>query len=264
MSDNAADLRQRLENSLFLSSMMGVTDGAWCAQASQGCAMVQLGAYLAEPTATNKEIGRDARSFLPADDQACADFLTEACRQATARSDVVVCMNLATPKLEWGLDAAERFWQAGGHLIELNVHGGYKRYLDQGKLRAMVEPANQKELFEWVQAFNALEIPLIVKFHGQSDQGHLLPVLDEMARLAPFGVHVNVRHEASQGPDVDLVGLIKERYPGFLLVSGYVRSATDIQALFDAGAHMVGFAAPVIKDAAYIHKLAQALGTRQM
>ena len=56
-----------MKGKLFLSSMMGITDGAWCATRSAGCAMVQLGAYLAEPGATADEMGQDAASFLPAD-----------------------------------------------------------------------------------------------------------------------------------------------------------------------------------------------------
>jgi hypothetical protein len=85
--------------------------------------MVQLGAYLAEPTASAEEQGPDTRSFLLPDPDACVHFLAEECRRAKSLSDVVVCMNLATPRLEWGLEAAERFRQAGGDLVELNVHG---------------------------------------------------------------------------------------------------------------------------------------------
>ncbi|MBN1584078.1 MAG: hypothetical protein JXA89_25435 [Anaerolineae bacterium] len=263
MRKGAEELYRAMKNGFFVSSMMGVADGAFCARASQGCAMVQIGAYLAEPTASVEEKGQDTRSFLPAETEACVDFLAETCRQATSLSNVIVCMNLATPKLEWGLDAAERFAEAGGNLVELNVHGGYRRYLDQGKLRAMVEPAHREELFRWVKAFNALAIPLIVKFHGQSDRQHLLPVLDEMARLSPFGLHVNVRHEASKGPDIELVRVLKDRFPGFLLVSGYVRSADHVRALFDAGADMVGVAAPVMKDAGYVGRLAEAFKAQQ-
>jgi tRNA-dihydrouridine synthase len=219
--------------------------------------MVQLGAYLAEPTASAEEQGPHTRSFLPSDPEACADFLAEECRQAVSLSNVATCMNLATPKLEWGLEAAKRFWQAGGEYIELNVHGGYGRYLEQGKLRAMVLPENQGELFRWVEAFTGLEIPLIVKFDGQSDRQSLFRVLDEMTKLAVPGVHVNVRNERTKKPDVDLVQRAKERYPGLLLVSGYVRSAVDARALFEAGADMVGIAEPAIKDLEYIRRIVE-------
>ena len=42
---------ESLRKKLFLSSMMGVTDGSFCSERSKGCAMVQIGAYLAEPPA---------------------------------------------------------------------------------------------------------------------------------------------------------------------------------------------------------------------
>lgn len=258
MIKRSSDLYRILENGFFLSSMMGITDGAFCSQRSKGCVMVQLGAYLAEPTASAEEQGPDTRSFLPPDPEACANFLADECRRARSLSDVVTCMNLATPRLEWGLEAAEHFRQAGGDLVELNVHGGYRRYLEQGKLRAMVLPEHQSELFRWVEALTALEIPLIVKFHGQSDRQHLLPVLEKMANLPLFGVHINVRDDRTKRPNVDLVRTIKSKYPDFLLVSGYVRSAADAQALLRAGAHMVGIAAPAIEDADYIHRVAEA------
>jgi tRNA-dihydrouridine synthase len=238
--------------------MMGVTDGAFCAQRSGGCAMIQLGAYLAEPGATAADKGDAAASFLPADAGACEAFLRQECTDAKANGDVVTCMNLATPGLSWGIDAANAFCDAGGDLVELNAHGGYKRYLDQGKLMASVLPENRDELFRWVQGLAALEIPLIVKVNGQSPRQDVLHVLSEMSHSAAFGVHINVRDPAAQKPDVGLVAQARERYPGFLLVSGYVRSADDARAVFEAGADMVGIAAPAIKDAAYIQRIAEA------
>ena len=75
---------------------------------------LQLGAYLAEPEATAEEMGRDAASFLPADPEACVSLLAEDCAQARRTSDLTVCLNLATPRLEWALQAARCFHQAGG------------------------------------------------------------------------------------------------------------------------------------------------------
>jgi len=261
-----AGLHDRLQGGFFLSSMMGVTDGAFCArtlQGDHGTAMVQTGAYLAEPTASAEDIGPHASSFLPADPGACLDFLTADCRLIRDAADVAICMNLATPRLEWGLEAAQCFARAGGDLVELNVHGGYGRYLEQGKLRAMVQPEHRAELFRWVEALVGLEIPLIVKFSGQSERQDLLAALAGMAALAhgsrrPFGVHVNVRDERTKRPDLDLVGVIRRAYPGFLLVSGYVRSAADARALFEAGTDMVGIAAPLMQDAGYIQRIAKA------
>jgi tRNA-dihydrouridine synthase len=254
-----AGLQERLRGGFFVSSMMRVTDGAFCARALQAggpCAMVQTGAYLAEPTATEKEIGRDASSFLPADTGAWVDFLVEDCRPIREAAEVAICMNLATPRLEWGLEAARCFGQAGGDAVELNVHGGYRRYLEQGKVRAMVRPEHQDELLRWVAALGRLDIPLIVKFHGGSERAHLVSALRRMANLPLFGVHVNVRDPDTGTPDVDLVRALRPLIPGLFLASGYVRSPEDVRALFDAGADMVGAAEPVREDAAYLRKIA--------
>jgi tRNA-dihydrouridine synthase len=242
--------------------MMGVTDGAWCArvlgtrlEGDQGCAMVQTGAYLAEPTATEEDIGPHASSFLPADTEAWVEFLAEDCRPIREAADVVICMNLATPRLEWGLEAAECFRRAGGDAVELNVHGGYGRYLRQGKLRAMVQPEHQDELLRWVAALGRLDVPLIVKFNGSSERKHLVAALRRMANLPLLGVHVNVRDDRTKKPDLELVRALRTLIPGLFLTSGYVRSSDDARAVFDAGADMVGVASPLIKDIAYIRKI---------
>jgi tRNA-dihydrouridine synthase len=241
---------------LFLSSMMGITDGAWCATRSTGCSMVQLGAYLAEPEATAEEMGRDAASFLPADPEACVSLLAEDCAQARRTSDLTVCLNLATPRLEWALQAARCFHQAGGDLLELNAHGGYKRYLDQGKLRANVLPEHRGELVRWSEALCTLEIPLIVKVNAQHDRPDVCRALEALSILPLWGVHINVRDPESEAPDLAFVREAREWVPGKLLVSGYVRSAADVQACLEAGADSVGIAAPAIDDADYIGRIA--------
>jgi tRNA-dihydrouridine synthase len=253
------NLEQQLKGRLFLSSMMGVTDGAFCARTLKGdhrTAMVQTGAYLAEPTATDEDKGADGRCFLPPDPDACAAWLAADCRDIQEVADVVICMNLATPKLEWGLEAARCFAQAGGDAVELNVHGGYGRYLAQGKLRAMVQPENQDELLRWVAAFVQLDMPLIVKVNGGSERAHLESALRRMANVPVLGVHVNVRDDETRRPNVELARALRPLIPGLFLVSGYVRSPEDTQALFDAGADMVGVAASVRKDPAYVRQIA--------
>jgi tRNA-dihydrouridine synthase len=257
MEKESKDLYSRLGGGLFLSSMMTVTDGAFCAQRSAGCVLVQLGAYLAEPTVGHEAKGADARSFLPSDWDTCTQFLAEECRSARSVSDVLTCLNLATPRLDWGLKAAKSFSQAGGDLVELNVHGGYRRYLDQGKLRAMILPQHQPELFRWIEAFTGLEIPLIVKFNGQHDREVLLDVLDRMREFDLFGIHVNARDAGTRQPDLEFVRQVKRVYPGFLLVSGYARSGSDVAELFNAGADAVGIAEPTMADAGYIGRIVE-------
>jgi tRNA-dihydrouridine synthase len=252
-------LAKQLRGGLFVSSMMGVTDGAFCARTLKGkhrTAMVQTGAYLAEPTATDEDKGPHARCFLPSDLKACAAWLAADIRPIQEVADVAICMNLATPRLEWGLEAAEAFAQAGGDAVELNAHGSYRRYLDHGKLRAMVQPEHQDELLRWIAALVQLDLPLIVKYHGSSERAHLVSALRRMANLPVLGVHVNVRDAETQRPNLDLVRALRPLIPGLFLVSGYVRSPEDTQALLDAGADMVGAAEPLREDAGYIRRIA--------
>ncbi len=246
-----------MKNSFFLSSMMGLTDGDFCSQRSAGCSMVQLGAYLAEPTASSSDMANQSSSFLPADWDACTQFLAQQCQDAQSMNAVNVCLNLATPRLEWGLKAAESFKQAGGNQVELNAHGGYQRYLEQGKLRAMILPENQPTLYKWIEAFTVLDIPLIVKFNGQIDRECLLQVLEKIREYELFGIHINVRHPESKQPDFAFTRQVRELCNGVLMVSGYIRSGSDAATLFEAGADMVGIAEPTIADADYIGRIAK-------
>jgi len=250
------ELRRMLRGGLFLSSMMGVTNGEFCAERGLGAVMVQLGAYLAEPPMYGV---LEPGLILPPERENCVEFLSREVEKVKRRLNVSVCLNLATLKLEWGLEASECFREAGGDFVELNVHGGYKRYLEQGKLRAMVLPENRSELFNWLEEFSKLDIPVIVKFRA----GVILdysPILDRIAGMNIFGVHFNVRDEDSKRPNVKFVREVKNRYDGiFLLVSGYVRSVEDAITLFNAGADMVGIAEPTISDPSYIANIAEKL-----
>lgn len=242
---------ESLRKKLFLSSMMGVSDGYFCSERSEGCAMVQIGAYLAEPPAYP-----ETDSVLPRGQKECIDFLGEECRRARENSTVRICLNLATPRLEWGLDASECFYKAGGDIVELNIHGGYQPYLRLGKLKAMVLPENRYELFRWLEAFSKMEIPIIVKFREGivADYG---PILDNVVKLNLFGVHFNIRNEQTNVPNLEFVKAIKEKYSFFLLVSGHIRSSEMVKKLFEAGADMVGFAEPTIKDSRFISRIAE-------
>jgi tRNA-dihydrouridine synthase len=255
-------LQQQLRGGLFLSSMMGVTDGAFCARSlkgKHGLVMVQTGAYLAEPGATAEDKGAHPRSYLPADREACAAFLAADNRDIQEEADVAICMNLAALELAPALEAAECFAQAGGDAVELNVHGGISRYLAQGKLRAMALPEHQDELLRWVAALVHVDIPLIVKYHGSSERAHLVSALRRMANLPVLGVHVNVRDNDSKRPNVELVRELRPLIPGLFLASGYVRSGADAQALYDAGADLVGVAAPVREDPKVVRRIAAEL-----
>lgn len=126
-----AELYNKLRGRLFLSSMMGRTNGRFCAQRGKGCAMVQLGSYLAEPPAYEMR-----GHVLPASRRDCIRFFAQEFAEVRRLLEALVCVNIATPKLEWGVEAAECFSQAGGDVFELNIHGGYAPYLRQGRVRA--------------------------------------------------------------------------------------------------------------------------------
>lgn len=219
--------------------------------------MVQLGAYLAEPPVYGVP---GYRCILPADRRECVRFLAEQVEAVRRRLDAVVCLNLATLRLEWGLEASECFREAGGDVVELNCHGGLKRYLEQGKLRVMVLPEHRAELFNWLDGFSRLEIPVVVKFRLGVIPDYN-PVLDRLVDMNLLGVHFNIRDDRTKRPDFEFVKRVKARYGErlFLMVSGYVRSPEDAKRLFEAGADMVGVAEPTIEDPDYIAKLAEGL-----
>ncbi|MEA1963774.1 MAG: hypothetical protein U9O41_01400 [Candidatus Aerophobetes bacterium] len=243
-------IHESLWKKLFLSSMMGITGGSFCSERGESCAMVQMGAYLVEPPAYGKR-----ELVLPPGEKECISFFIDECRRARGSSKVRVCLNLATPKLEWGLKAAECFYKAGGDILELNIHGDYEPYLRLGKLRAMALPQNRAELFRWLEIFSKVDIPVIAKFKEGVIPDYR-PVLDKVADLDLFGVHFNIRDEKAKRPDFEFVRNIKKRYSLFLLVSGYVRSGDMVRKLFEVGADMVGFAEPTLKDPKFINNIA--------
>jgi len=251
MIRNTEKLHNSLRKGFFLSSMMGISDGNFCSQRSEGCVMIQLGSYLAEPPAYGKQ-----KYFLPDTINECVKFLRQECLEAKKVTKVFTCLNLATPKLNWGLDAAKCFSEAGGDFVELNVHGSYPPYLSVGKLRAMVLPENRDELYEWIRSFTDLDIPLIVKFKKGVVEDYST-VLDKALDFNLFGVHFNIRNEETKRPDFEFVQNVKRKRPFFLLVSGYVRSSEDAERLFRTGADMVGIAEPTITNPSYIYKIAK-------
>ena len=253
MINNFEELYDKLRNGLFLSSMMRITDGAFCSERGGGCAMVQLGAYLAEPPAYGEQ-----EYFLPPTQVECTGFFVDECQRVKDRFKTFTCLNLATPKLEWGLEAAECFRRAGGDFVELNVHGSYRPYLRLGKLRAMVLPENRDELYRWVKGFIKLEIPLIVKFRQGVIEDYSL-VLNKIIDFEPFGIHFNVRNQETKKPDFKFVRALKRKYSFFLLVSGYVRSVNDVRRLSEAGADMIGIAEPTKNDPRYIERISNRL-----
>ncbi|MEM2739516.1 MAG: hypothetical protein QXQ29_01780 [Candidatus Bathyarchaeia archaeon] len=248
-----SSLRGKLRGGFFVSSMGGVTDGAFCASRGRGCIMVQLGAYLAEPPAYGLGIHR--LPVLPPDRDGCVDFLRSECSKVRSLlGDVYVCLNLATPKLEWGLEATEYFYEAGGDIVELNFHGTYEPYYRIGKLRAMVLPENRSELFRWLEAFANIDKPVIAKFRARVIPDYS-PIMDYIEDLDLVGVHFNIRGVDGK-PDYSFLEELKRRYPGeFILVSGYIWSVEAARKTFQLGADMIGIAEPTREDSGFIEKI---------
>jgi tRNA-dihydrouridine synthase len=260
MNQSYENLYERLDGGLFLSALHEYTFGAYCAMRSRGCAMVQTGLYFAEPEAEAAVRQRYGNTFLPTETEACRAFLVQDCRQARSAGDVVVCMNLGALSLEPGLQAAELFLEAGGDLVELNIHGGFIRYMQAGRMRAMIFPENQSELLRWLDEYNQRGIPLIVKFSARDQRQNLIKLLQKIDRCGLFGVHVNIRSEETSLPDLRLIEEVRQVYHGFLLVSGYIRSARQVKECFEAGANMAGIGEPVMREAEFIGRLAEKLG----
>ena len=232
---------------LFLSSMMGVTDGRFCARAGKGAELVQLGAYLAEPGAYGKESG-----VLPPDRVSCIRFLREEVAEARGAGEGVrVSLNLAAAREEDARSAAECFFEAGGDAVELNAHGGYGRYLKMGLLRAMALPENRRMLFEWCESLRGAGA-LWVKFRAGTVED-FDAVLAQLRELGVEAVHFNVR-----GEDLG-AGFVREArssWGGRLFASGGVRTAADARAFFEAGADLAGVAEPARRDPSFIARLA--------
>ncbi len=251
-------LYKKLKGGLFLSSMACVTDGKFCAQRGAGCAMVQLGAYLAEPPAYGLRIHK--LPVLPAKKDACISFLRDECLKVreVLGDEIVVCMNLATINLEWGLKATELFYEAGGDIVEWNFHGAYEPYIKQGKLRAMVYPENRNELFKWLKALGDANKPIIVKFRAGVIPDYA-PIMGFIENLNLFGVHFNIRGENLK-PDYKFIEDIRKKYPKFfLLASGYLWKPEAVKRAFNIGVDMVGIAEPAMKDPRFIENLKENL-----
>ena len=135
-------LNRRLQGGLFLSSMMGQTDGTFVARHGQGASMVQIGALVADAVDRSHE----QRYLLPEAQADMVPILQKEVESARAvQGDVPIALNAAVGDLESGIRMASAFDEAGGDIFELNVHGGYGKLLKRGLLRAMALPENRRE-----------------------------------------------------------------------------------------------------------------------
>ncbi len=246
-------LNRRLQGGLFLSSMMGETDGAFVARHGQGASMVQIGALVADAVDRSHE----QRYLLPEAQADMVPILQKEVECARAvLGDVPIALNAAVGDLESGIRMASAFHEAGGDIFELNVHGGYGKLLKRGLLRAMALPENRPTLVEWLEELCRLDIPVVVKFRAGADDVDFAEVLRELGPVQQlFGVHFNVRAEGAARPDIQFVRTMRPNVKGQLWCSGHVQTRTHAVALLSAGTDCVGIAQGVLDQPDIIARL---------
>ena len=255
---SADSLREELAKGIFLSSMMGVTDGAYVAAHGRGGQMVQIGALIADL----HDRSHEARYLLPEEQ---GDMVEVLGREVEAANEgvpgVPVCLNAAPGDLESALRMARAFHEAGGAIFELNCHGGYGKLLSRGLLGAMVRPEHRKTMVEWLRALCSTAIPVVAKFNGTDTDTDFVGVLEEISDVRGLcGVHFNVRDDSSRSPNLALVKSVRPHIPGMLWCSGYVSNARQASELFEAGADCVGVAQAALDERGAVARVASGRG----
>ena len=250
---NCVQLEERLKGGLFISAMMGQTDGAFAARRGKGASMVQIGALIADA----EDRSHDERSLLPLNQPDMVPVLrqeVDVVREALG--DIPIMLNAGVGDLESGIRMANAFGEACGDIFELNVHGGYGKLLQRGLLRAMMLPENRKTLIEWLTELCRLTIPVVVKFWPRMPGVDFTEVLGDIASIEHlFGIHLNVQAEQEEVPDVALVRQVRPYVKGLLLCSGHVKERADVDALLSAGADCVGIAKGVLDEPGIMARL---------
>jgi tRNA-dihydrouridine synthase len=252
------ELQERLDGGLFISSMMGVTDGRWVADRAAHTRMVQIGALLADA----QDRSHDPSCLLPVEESDMVPMLERQLQPVRERwAELPVCLNGAPGDLESALRMARAFAKAGGDLYELNCHGGYAKLLERGLLRNMVLPENRATMRAWLLELCRLPIPVVVKFDGTMEGFDFLPVLETVSDITGlFGVHFNIRDSAGKQPNQSLVRQVRPHVGGMLWCSGYVRSADQVAELRAAGVDCIGIAQGLRDDPAIFNRLGRAGG----
>lgn len=251
---NAMRPAERLRGGLFLSSMMGVTTGAWCAAHGRGAAMVQMGAYVLDAPEPR------AGGFWPdSRPEALAAHLRaefEAFRSSLGGGGApLVSANVFLCEEKSVETSARAFTEAGGDLYELNVHGGIGGDRERGTGRFMFLPEHAEKLHRWVARLAATGVPLIVKAKS-GVRADYAPHLERFEEAGVLAFHVNVRDEARGAQDLAALEAIRARTGLLLLASGYATDMRSVRRLFDAGADAVGIAEAARRESGLFLRLA--------
>ena len=244
------DLSARLKGRLFLSSMMGTADAAFCASRARGCAMVQLGAFVL------LEEGEERDAYNPDPEPAALtafmkdqfDTCRADCARLVGEVHVPVISANIFPCTDAGVaTSAAAFVQAGGDIYELNAHGGIGNDRARGTGRMLFMPEHKTKLMRWAKMLVDAGGPVIIKARG----GVIPDYAEHVKRFEGLGVHafhINIRREQKGQPDLELLERIRKATGMFLLASGYVKDADGARAMFDAGADCVGIAEAAMQD----------------
>jgi len=244
------EIAARLKGRLFLSSMMGTTDAVFCASRANGCAMVQLGAFV-----LSKEREKQNTYWPDPERSKLTVFMKEQfdrCRTESAslvgeEGVPVISANIFPCSDEDAEISAIAFIEAGGDIYELNAHGGIGGDRERGTGKMLFIPEHTQKLIRWTKTLVSAGGSVIIKARG----GVIPDYTKYVKKLEQIGVqafHINVRNENTGKQDIKLLESIRGATGMFLLASGYVRDADSAKALFSAGADCVGIAQAAISD----------------
>jgi len=247
-------LASRLKGGVFISSMMGVTNGEYVARHGEGACMVQIGALVADAI----DRSHDPDYLLPLDQADMVPILAkEVAPVRQALGDTPIALNAAPGDLESAIRMAKAFHEAGGDIFELNCHGGYGKLLERGLLRAMVLPENRPTMIEWLKELCRLAIPIVVKFNASTEGVDFVEALTQIRHIdGLFGVHFNVRSKGTKEPDLAFVQQVRPHVAGVLHCSGHVTDRAQFDALARAGADCIGISQGLLDDETIVQKIA--------
>jgi tRNA-dihydrouridine synthase len=254
-------IADRCRGRLFLSSMMEIADGTFCASRAAGCAMLQLGAFVLSDEHDQRDTYWPPHDLDGLTRHLAAQFETcrsEACTRTGRPEPPVLGANVFPCTDEHVRTTAAAFVAAGGDLYELNAHGGIGDDRRRGTGRMLFLPQHTEKLLRWARLLVAAGGPVMIK--GRA--GVIPDFSEHVRRLEQLGVHafhINVRGEAAGSQDLGCLERIRKATRMFLLASGHVTDAARARALFDAGADAVGIAEAARHDAEIFARIAPQL-----